>query len=102
MEQQKIKINPLFPFIPLMFQGEVITKKALIPAQIIRTDTFNYSKVFEGLASLCFRKRKPCQNPIQTQESAFYTAKTCCQTPQKPCSLFYITKRNINLNPKLN
>ena len=102
MEHLKIKINPLFPFLPLMFQWEVITKKALIPAQIIRTDTYNYSMVFEGLASLCFRKRKPCQNPIQTQESTFYFGKFHCQTPQKPCSLFYITKRNININPKLN
>ena len=85
-----------------MFQWEVITKKALILAQINRKGNDNYSKVFEGLASLCFRKRKPCQNPVPTQESTFYFGKTCCQNPQKPCSLFYITKRNINLNPKLN
>ena len=102
MEHQKIKINLGFPFIPLMFPNWSITEKALIPAKIIKTDTYNYSMVFEGLASLCFRKRKPCQNPIQTQESTFYLGKFHCQTPQKPCSLFYITKRNINLNPKLN
>ena len=75
MEHQKIKINPVFPFIPLMFQWEVITKKVLIPAQIIRTDTYNYSMVFEGLASLCFRKRKPCQNPVPAPESTFYLGK---------------------------
>ena len=102
MEQQKIMIEPRFPVLSLMFQWEVITKKTLIPAKINRKGNDNYSKVFEGLASLCFRKRKPCQNPIQTQESTFYLGKFHCQTPQKPCSLFYITKRNINLNPKLN
>ena len=102
MEHQKIKINPLFPFLPLMFQWEVITKKALIPAQIIRTDTYNYSMVFEGLASLCFRKRKPCQNPVPAPESTFYSAKTCCQTPQKPCSLSTLQIINKILNPKLN
>ena len=101
MEQQKIKINPLFPFLPLMFQWEVITQKALIPAKIIRMDTYNYSKVFEGLASLCFRKRKPCQNPVQAPESTFYSAKTCCQTPQKPCSNFNFQRVNNIPNPKI-
>ena len=100
MEHLKIKINPVFPFIPLMFQWEVIIKKALIPAQIIRTDAYNYSMVFEGLASLCFRKRKPCQNPIQTQESTFYLGKFHCQAPQKPCSLSTLQIININPNSK--
>ena len=102
MEHLKIMIEPRFPVLILMFPNWSITERALIPAQIIRTDTYNYSMVFEGLASLCFRKRKPCQNPVPAPESTFYSAKTCCQTPQKPCSLFYITKRNININPKLN
>ena len=102
MEQQKIKINLGFPFIILMFPNWNITERALIPAKINRKGNDNYSKVFEGLASLCFRKRKPCQNPVPTLESTFFFDKFHCQTPQKPCSLFYITKRNINLNPKLN
>ena len=79
MEHQKIKINLGFPFIPLMFHNWSITEKALILSKIIKTDTYNYSMVFEGLASLCFRKRKPCQNPIQTQESTFYLCKFHCQ-----------------------
>ena len=100
MEQQKIKINPLFPFIPLMFQWEVITKKALIPAKINRKDNDNYSKVFEGLASLCFRKRKPCQNPVPALESTFFFDKFHCQTPQNPCSLSTLQIININPNSK--
>ena len=42
------------------------------------------------------------KNPVPAPESTFFFDKFHCQTPQKPCSLFYITKRNINLNPKLN
>ena len=102
MEHQKIKINLGFPFIPLMFPNWSITEKALILSKIIKTDTYNYSLVFEGLASLCFRKRKPCQNPVPAPESTFYSAKTCCQTPQKPCSLSTLQIINKILNPKLN
>lgn len=102
MEQLKMMIEPRFPVLILMFLNWNITEKALILSKIIKTDTYNYSMVFEGLASLCFRKRKPCQNPVPTLESTFFFDKFHCQTPQKPCSLFYITKRNINLNPKLN
>ena len=102
MEQLKIMIEPRFPVLILMFPNGNVAEKALILSKIIKTDTYNYSKVFEGLASLCFRKRKPCQNPVPALESTFYLGKFHCQAPQKPCSLFYITKRNINLNPKLN
>lgn len=79
MEHQKIKINPGFPFLPLMFPNWNITERALIPTNIIKTDTYNYSMVFEGLASLCFRKRKPCQNPVPALESTFYLGKFHCQ-----------------------
>ena len=79
MEQLKIMIEPRFPVLILMFLNWNITEKALILSKIIKTDTYNYSMVFEGLASLCFRKRKPCQNPIQTQESTFYLGKFHCQ-----------------------
>ena len=100
MEHLKIMIEPRFPVLILMFPNWSITERALIPAQIIRTDTYNYSMVFEGLASLCFRKRKPCQNPIQTQESTFYFGKFHCQTPQNPCSLSTLQIININPNSK--
>ena len=100
MEQQKIKINLGFPFIILMFLNWNITEKALILSKIIMTDTYNYSKVFEGLASLCFRKRKPCQNPVPALESTFYLGKFHCQAPQKPCSLSTLQIININPNSK--
>ena len=102
MEHLKMMIEPRFPVLILMFPNWNITERALIPTKLNRKGNDNYSKVFEGLASLCFRKRKPCQNPVPTLESTFYLGKFHCQAPQKPCSLFYITKRNINLNPKLN
>ena len=100
MEQLKIMIEPRFPVLILMFPKWSITESGLIPAKIIRKDTDNYSMVFEGLASLCFRKRKPFQNPVPAPESTFYSAKTCCQTPQKPCSLSTLQIININPNSK--
>ena len=87
MEQQRIKINPGFPFIILMSHNWSVTKKSLSLAKVIKIDNYNYSMVFEGLASLCFRKRKPCQNRVPAPESSFFFGKTCCQTPQKPCSI---------------
>ena len=102
MEQLKIMIEPRFPVLILMFPNWSITERGLIPAKINRKGNDNYSMVFEGLASLCFRKRKPCQNPIQTQELTFYFGKFHCQTPQKPCSLSTLQIINKILNPNLN
>ena len=82
MEQLKIMIELWFPVLCLMFPNWNVTEKTLILSKIIKTDTYNYSMVFEGLASLCFRKRKPCQNPVPAQESTFYLGKFHCQTPQ--------------------
>ena len=79
MEQLKIMIEPRFPVLILIFPNWSITERALIPAKINRKGNDIYSMVFEGLASLCFRKRKPCQNPIQTQESTLYLGKFHCQ-----------------------
>ena len=101
MEQLKIMIEPRFPVLILMFPNWSITERGLIPAKINRKGNDNYSMVFEGLASLCFRKRKPCQNPVPAPESTFYSAKTCCQTPQKPCSNFNFPRINNIPNPKI-
>ena len=79
MVQQKTMIKSGVPVLTLMFHKRNIIRKSIIPTKINREDSYNYSMVFEGLASLCFRKRKPCQNPIQTQESTFYLGKFHCQ-----------------------
>ena len=102
MEHQKIKIEPRFPVLILMFQKDSTHEKSESSGKMNREDTYNFSMVFEGLASLCFRKRKPCQNPDSVAEPTFFFGETCCQTPQKPCSLSTLQVINRNLNSKFN